>query len=63
MHDNPYVYIKSHPKVSEKTSRLELHFSTTCEDSNTARQRIGRAAVQISEMIKKKGGMIKPVKA
>jgi len=62
MHDNPYVYIKSHPKTSEKTSQLELHFSTTCEDSNTARQRIGRAVVQISEMIKKKGGTIKPVK-
>ena len=62
MHDNPYVYIKSHPKTSEKTSQLELHFSTTCEDSNIARQRIGRAVVQISEMIKKKGGTIKPVK-
>jgi len=62
MHDNPYVYIKSHPKAAEKTSYLELHFSTTCKDSNVARQRIGRAVVQISEMIKKKGGIIRPIK-
>jgi len=62
MHDNPYVYIKSHPKAAEKIPHLELHFSTTSEDSKVARQRIGRALIQISEMIKKKGGVIKPVK-
>jgi len=61
MHDNPYVYIKSHPKA-EKIPHLELHFSTTSDDSKIARQRIGRAIIQISEMIKKKGGIIKPIK-
>ena len=62
MHDNPYVYIKSHPKRSEGTSHLELHFSTTSDDSKVARQRIERAILQLSEMIKKKGGVITPIK-
>jgi len=63
MHDNPYVYIKSHPKAAEKVPHLELHFSTTSENSTVARQRIGRALIQISEMIREKGGKVKPVKA
>ncbi|RLG96149.1 competence damage-inducible protein A [Candidatus Bathyarchaeota archaeon] len=62
MHDNPYVYIKSHPKRSEGTSHLELHFSTTSDDSKVAKKRIERAILQLSEMIKKKGGAITPVK-
>ena len=62
MHDNPYVYIKSHPKGEEKTSRIELHFSTTSEDAETAKKRVGRAIIQISDMIKKKGGKIRPIK-
>ena len=62
MHDNPYVYIKSHPKGEERISRIELHFSTTTEDTETAKKRVGRAVIQISEMIKKKGGKIRPIK-
>jgi len=62
MHDNPYVYIKSHPKGGEKTSRIELHFSTTSEDAETAKDRVGRAIIQISEMIKAKKGKIRPLK-
>ena len=58
MKDNPYVYIKSHPKISEKTSHLELHFSTTSEDPEVAKQRIGRAVLQISEIIRERGGKI-----
>lgn len=62
MHDNPYVYIKSHPKGGEKTSRIELHFSTTAQDAETAKNRVGRAIIQISEMIREKGGKIRPLK-
>jgi molybdenum cofactor synthesis domain-containing protein len=62
MHDNPYVYIKSHPKAAERIPHLELHFSTTSDDSSVARRRIGRAVVQISEMIKRKGGEARPIK-
>jgi len=62
MHNNPYVYIKSHPKGEERILRIELHFSTTAEDAETAKKRVGRAIIQISEMIKAKGGKIRPMK-
>jgi molybdenum cofactor synthesis domain-containing protein len=63
MRDNPYVYVKSHPKAAEKAHHLEVHLSTTSKDSKIARQRIGRAIVQISEMIREKGGKVKLAKA
>jgi len=56
MHDNPYVYIKSHPKGSEKTPKIELHFSTTAKTSAAARKRLSKALVQLSELIRRKGG-------
>jgi len=62
MHDNPYTYIKSHPQATEKVPHIELHFSTTSKDSAMARQRIGRAILQISEMIKEKGGKVQPMR-
>jgi molybdenum cofactor synthesis domain-containing protein len=63
MHDNPYVYIKSHPQASEKVPHLELHLSTTSSDPKTARQKIGRVIIQISEMIQEKGGKVKPIES
>ena len=63
VHDNPYVYIKSHPKAAEKIPHLELHLSTTSEDANLARQRVSKALIQISEMAQKMGGKIKPIKS
>jgi len=63
MHENPYVYIKSHPKAAEKVPRLELHLSTTSDDAKLARQRVSRALMQISEIIQKKGGKIKPIES
>jgi len=59
MHDNPYVYIKSHPKGEEKKPHLEIHFSTTAKDSKTARERLEKAALQLSELLEKNGGKIK----
>jgi len=61
MRENPYVYIKSHPKVSEKVRRIELHLSTTCSDERTAKQRIERAIMQISSLISERGGRIQPM--
>jgi molybdenum cofactor synthesis domain-containing protein len=63
MRDNPYVYIKSHPKGTEKVPRIELHLSTTAEKTETAKNRIGKALIQISEMVQNKGGRAKPIKA
>ncbi len=59
MHDNPYVYIKSHPRGAEKKPHIEIHLSTTAKDSKTAKDRIGKAIIQLSELIKEKGGKIK----
>lgn len=62
MHDNPYVYIKSHPKAAERIPHLELHLSTTSNNPKLARKRVSRALIQISELIREKGAEIKPVK-
>lgn len=59
MHDNPYVYVKSHPKGEEKKPRIEVHFSTTAKNSKTARNRLGKAIIQLSELVQKSGGKIK----
>jgi len=59
MHDSPYVYIKSHPKGEEKKPHLEIHFSTTAEDSKTAKDRLGKAIIQLSELVQKNNGKIK----
>ena len=60
MHDNPYVYVKSHPKGSEKVPRIEFHLSTTAKDSSVARNRVSKALVQLSELIERKGGRSNP---
>ena len=62
MRENPYIYIKSHPMGAEKKPKIELHLSTTAEKADTARQRVGRALVQLSELIKARGGKTRPVK-
>jgi nicotinamide-nucleotide amidase len=59
MHKNPYVYIKSHPKGAERISRIEFHLSTTSKDTSTARKRVSKALIQLSELIQDKGGKIK----
>jgi len=59
MHDNPYVYVKSHPShTGEKIPHLELHLSTTAENSDTAKNRVSRTLIQLSELIKQKGGKV-----
>lgn len=62
MHDNPYVYVKSHPEGGKKIPQIEFHLSTTAKDSEVARKRMDQALVQLSELIREKGGKIKPVK-
>jgi len=63
MHDNPYVYVKSHPsRTGEGKPHLELHLSTTAEDSATAKNRVSKALIQITELAQMKGGKTKPTK-
>lgn len=64
MHDNPDVYIKSHvytkshPQVEGRRSHIELHFSTTAEDSETAKFRLDKAMAQLSELVLENGGRV-----
>jgi nicotinamide-nucleotide amidase len=59
MHDNPHVYIKSHPKGEERKPHIEIHISTTAENSKTAKNHLGKAIVYLSELVHKSGGKIK----
>ncbi|UCE15488.1 MAG: nicotinamide mononucleotide deamidase-related protein [Candidatus Bathyarchaeota archaeon] len=63
MHDNPYVYIKSHPRGEETIPHIELHFSTTAENTGLAKKRVSKTLLQLSELIQEKGGKVKPIKA
>lgn len=62
MRDNPQVYIKSHPHGSEGVPHLELHFSTTAQNSNIAKKNVSRALLQTTELIQAKGGKTKSIK-
>jgi nicotinamide-nucleotide amidase len=56
MHDNPHTYIKSHPMGAEKKPSLELHISTTTGDIEVAKKRVSRTLIQLTELIRQKGG-------
>lgn len=58
MRNNPRVYIKSHPKISEFPPWIELHFMTTSKSKNVAEKRIEAAASQISHLILEHGGKV-----
>jgi nicotinamide-nucleotide amidase len=52
MQDNPGIYVKSHPKDAEKKPHLEIHFSLTLSDHETAQERIHKAVTQLTDLIK-----------
>jgi nicotinamide-nucleotide amidase len=51
MQDNPGIYVKSHPRGAEKKPHLEIHFSLTSTDHETAQERIHKAATQLTDLI------------
>lgn len=65
MHNNPYVYVKSHvytkstAQVEGQKSHIELHFSTTANDPETARSRLDAAVSELSELVQRDGGKIR----
>ncbi len=67
MRSNPRVYLKSHvytktvPQVEGKKSHIELHFSTTAEDGNIARDRLNSAIVQLSDLVRRNGGTVSKI--
>jgi molybdenum cofactor synthesis domain-containing protein len=56
MHDNPGIYVKSHPKGQEGRPHLELHLSTVVEDAQDGKARLRKAIGQLLELIEKSGG-------
>jgi molybdenum cofactor synthesis domain-containing protein len=65
MHNNPYVYVKSHvytksiAQVEGERSHIELHFSTTADDPETAKNRLDKSVSDLSELVRKNGGKIR----
>lgn len=55
MHDNPDVYIKSHPKLHH---HLELHFTTTSKSKKETENTVEKAIKSISNLIYEHGGTI-----
>ncbi|HVP16934.1 MAG TPA: molybdopterin-binding protein [candidate division Zixibacteria bacterium] len=64
MHNNPYVYVKSHvytksmAQVEGERRHIELHFSTTADDPETAGSRLDKAVSELSELVRMNGGKI-----
>jgi molybdopterin-biosynthesis enzyme MoeA-like protein len=58
MHDNPIIYIKSHPKGRENKPRMELHLSTTMKPSETPQTSLSKAAVELAGLITRAGGEV-----
>lgn len=58
MHNNPLVYIKSHPKGKEGRPFIELHFSASGKTVEKPYERLTKAADELSVLIEKSGGKI-----
>jgi len=58
MHDNPFVYIKSHPKSREIKPHMELHLSTTGKLSENPDKRLSKTALELAGLIEKAGGEV-----
>jgi molybdenum cofactor synthesis domain-containing protein len=58
MHDNPLVYIKSHPKGRENIPHMELHISTSAENTIEADAILQKAASELSDLIARNRGKI-----
>ena len=57
MRDNRGIYVKSHPKGKESKPLIEVHLSTTMNDSK-AEEKLGKAVSQLSSLIMEVGGLI-----
>ena len=60
MHDNPGIYIKSHPKAEENQPHIELHLSMTTGNAMEAQEKLHKAAAQLSDLITKASGKVFP---
>ncbi len=58
MHDNPGVYIKSHPKGRESKPHMEIHVSITAREAAKSEAKLQKAVMQLSSVIGKIGGKV-----
>jgi nicotinamide-nucleotide amidase len=58
MHDNPGVYIKSHPRGEENKPHIEIHFSSTTNDAEKTEEMLQKAITQLSSLIEKNSGKV-----
>jgi len=58
MHDNPGVYVKSHPRGRENRPNIEIHLSTTVGEAEKPAETLERAMMQLSKAIEEAGGKV-----
>ena len=58
MKNNPKVYIKSHPKGTEKIPYIEFHVSSKARTINKAKKNVTKALIELTDFIRKNGGKI-----
>jgi nicotinamide-nucleotide amidase len=58
MHNNPDVYVKSHPRGEENKPHIEIHFSIKTKDTEKPEEKLQKAIVQLSSIIEKSSGKI-----
>ena len=58
MHDNPGVYVKSHPRGRENRPNIEIHLSTTVGEAEKPTERLQRTMMQLSKAIEEAGGKV-----
>lgn len=58
MHENPHVYIKSHPRASELKPHIELHLMTASKSKSAAEKRLKATVDKISQLVLVHSGKI-----
>jgi nicotinamide-nucleotide amidase len=58
MHNNPDVYVKSHPRGEENKPHIEIHFSIKTKDTEKPEEKLQKAIVQLSSIIEKSSGKV-----
>jgi molybdopterin-biosynthesis enzyme MoeA-like protein len=58
MHDNPGVYVKSHPRGRENQPNIEIHLSTTVREAEKPAEKLEKTIMQLSKVIEEAGGKV-----
>jgi nicotinamide-nucleotide amidase len=58
MHDNPDVYIKSHPRGEENKPHMEIHFSIKARGTERPEEKLQEAIAQLSNLIARSDGKV-----